>query len=431
MAQKKLGLWQSTSLVVGNMIGSGIFLLPASLAIYGGISIMGWLISAAGALLLASVFGNLARKMPHLNGGPYAYTRQSLDDFPAFLVAWSYWVSIWSSNAAIAVALVSYLGVFFPLLQNNPFAAILTGLSFIWLLTWVNSKQIRMVGFVQLITTILKIAPIILIAFVGIFYINVDNLPSLNLTSGTTFSALTATVTLTFFAFLGMECATIPATGTANPESTIKKATNMGTVITVIVYILSSIAIMGIIPAETLAQSKAPFADAAELFWGKAAKYIVAAGAAIATLGALNGWILIQGQIPMAAAHDKLFPKIFGKTNKNGSPASGIIISSILVSILMILNYSKGLVEAFTFMMLLSTLSVILPYLFSTASFSILLYSKNKKLITKQQLSAFLAFGFSMWVIVGSGYEVVFWGFILLMLGIPFYVLIRRNNDQI
>jgi APA family basic amino acid/polyamine antiporter len=430
MAIKKLGFWQSTSLVVGNMIGSGIFLLPASLAIYGGISLLGWIISATGALLLASVFGNLARRLPHLNGGPYAYTKVSLDSFPAFLVAWSYWVSIWSANAAIAVALVSYLGVFFPVLNVNPIAAIITGLSFIWLLSWLNSQKITTVGFVQLITTILKLSPIILIGFVGIFYISSDNLPSLNLTSTTNFSALTATITLTFFAFLGMECATIPASGTDNPETTIKKATTTGTIIAVAVYILSSIAIMGLIPAEILAKSNAPFADAAELFWGSAAKYIVAAGAAISTLGALNGWILIQGQIPMAAAHDNLFPKIFGKLNKNGAPTAGIVISSIFVSVLMVLNYSKGLVEAFTFMIMLSTLSVILPYLFSTASFAILLYKENKKLITKHQLTAFLAFCFSMWVIVGSGHEVVFWGFILLMAGIPFYVLIKRNSED-
>lgn len=429
MAINKLGFWQSTSLVVGNMIGSGIFLLPASLALFGGISLIGWLISAVGALLLASVFGNLSRQLPGISGGPYAYTRVSLDDFPAFLVAWSYWVSVWCANAAIAVALVSYLGIFFPILLDNPFAAIITGLSFIWLITWINSKPIRTVGFVQLVTTILKLTPILLIAFVGIFYFNIDNFPSLNLTANTNFSTLTATIALTFFAFLGMECATIPASGTDKPEITIKKATIVGTLLTVIVYMLSTVAIMGIIPAETLANSNAPFADAAELFWGSAAKYIVAAGAAISTLGALNGWILIQGQIPLAAAGDKLFPKIFAKTNKNDSPIAGIVISSIFVSVLMMLNYSKNLVDAFTFMMLLSTLSVILPYLFSTASFAILQYGRDKRLITKPQLTAFLAFCFSMWVIIGSGQEVVFWGFILLMAGVPFYVLLKRNVD--
>ncbi|MCK5341887.1 MAG: amino acid permease [Candidatus Heimdallarchaeota archaeon] len=427
MSIKKLGFWSSTSLVVGNMIGSGIFLLPASLALFGSISLVGWLFSSLGAILLASIFGNLSRLAPHLTGGPYAYTKISLDEFPAFLVAWGYWISIWCSNAAIAVALVGYLGVFFPILVSTPLAAIVTGLSFIWLITWVNSKQIKTVGFIQLITTILKITPIILIGFIGIFYINLDHFPGFNLTIESDLSALTAVTTLTFFAFLGMECATIPGSSIKNPETTIKKATITGTIITILVYVLSSAAIMGIIPAETLAESNAPFADAASLFWGEAAKYIVAAGAVISTLGALNGWILIQGQIPMAAAHDKLFPKIFGKTNNNGSPIAGIIISSLLVSFLMVLNYSKGLVEAFTFMIMLSTLSVIIPYLFSTASFAIMMFEKKEKGMTRKLITALLAFCFSIWIIIGSGHEVVFWGFLLLMAGIPFYVLLKRN----
>ncbi|MGH8015974.1 MAG: amino acid permease, partial [Candidatus Zixiibacteriota bacterium] len=159
--ESKLGFWSSTALVVGNMIGSGIFLLPATLAVYGGISLLGWGLAAAGAILMALVFGELGRLAPETTGGPYAYTRISLGEFPAYLVAWSYWISIWCTNAAIAVALVSYLTVFIPILGQSPIAAVLTGLSVIWLLTWTNSKKIRTVGFVQLVTTILKLVPIV------------------------------------------------------------------------------------------------------------------------------------------------------------------------------------------------------------------------------------------------------------------------------
>lgn len=427
MSNKKLTFWPTTALVVGNMIGSGIFLLPASLAAFGGISLIGWLVASVGAILLAIIFGNLSRLVPNVNGGPYAYTKVTLGEFPAYLVAWGYWVSIWCTNAAIAVALVGYLGVFFPNLSTSPMASILTGLSFIWFFSWLNSKQIRTIGFVQLITTILKIIPILFIALVGIFYINSDYYFPLNLSTESNFSAIATTTTLTFFAFLGMESATIPSASVENSTSTIHKATIFGTLITIFVYVLSSAAIMGIIPAETLANSSAPFADAAAMFWGESAKYWVAGGAVISTLGALNGWILIQGQIPMAAAQDNLFPKVFGKTNKNGSPAIGIFLSSILVSILMMLNYSEGLVDAFTFMMTLSTLSVITPYIFSTASYAILLFTKKEKGMTGKLIIAFLAFCFSILIIVGSGQEVVFWGFLLLMSGIPFYVLLKRN----
>jgi APA family basic amino acid/polyamine antiporter len=410
------------------MIGSGIFLLPSTLAAFGGISLVGWLFSSIGALLLAIVFGNLARLEPNTTGGPYAYTKIGLGEFPSYLVAWGYWVSIWSTNAAITVALVGYLEVFFPFLAGNAMASILTGLSFIWLFTWINSKKLKTIALIQLVTTILKIAPIILVGFIGILYVKADHFIPFNLSGESNFSAIVTTTTLTLFAFLGMESATIPSSKIKNAATTVRKATIVGTVVTIIVYILSSIAIMGIIPPATLAQSNAPFADAAALFWGESAKYIVAGGAVIATLGALNGWILIQGQIPMAAARDNLFPKVFGKVNANGAPITGIILSSILVSLLMFLNYSKSLVEAFTFMMKLSTLSVITPYLFSTASFAILMFLNKEKNITWKLIVATLAFCFSIFIIVGCGQEIVFWGFILLMIGIPFYVILKRNQ---
>ncbi len=430
MSNQKLGLWSSTALVTGNMIGSGIFLLPASLALYGGISLLGWFFSSLGAILLATVFGYLSELLPNSNGGPYAYTKVSLGEFPAFLVAWGYWVSIWSTNAAISVALVGYLAVFFPILASSSLAAIGTGLFFIWGMTWLNTQKIQTVGFVQLLTTILKIIPIFLIGFVGIFYIKAGHFLPFNLSGESNLSAITTTMTLTLFAYLGMESATIPSENVENPESTIRKATIRGTLIAVVVYILSSVAIMGIIPAEILANSSAPFADAAGLFWGQTAKYLVAFGAVVSTLGALNGWILIQGQIPMSAATDNLFPRIFKKINKNGSPAIGIALSSILVSILMMFKYSESLVAAFTFMMTLSTLSVVTPYIFSTASLAILVFEKDGVKHRKTKLLlAFLAFCFSIWVIIGCGKDVVFLGFILLMLGIPFYVLLRKDRE--
>ena len=412
------------------MIGSGIFLLPATLAIYGGISLLGWLFSSLGAILLAIVFGQLGRLAPNSTGGPYAYTKIGLGEFPAYIVAWGYWVSIWCTNAAISVALVGYLEVFFPYLSENPIAAVITGLAFIWLFTWINSKELKTIAFIQIITTILKISPIILIGFLGIFFLNSDHFFPFNLSQESNISAITATTTLTLFAFLGMESATITSSKIKNSSLTIKKATIFGTILTVLIYIMSSIAIMGIIPPETLAESNAPFADAAALFWGESAKFIVAGGAVIATMGALNGWILIQGQIPMAAAQDNLFPKIFSKVNRNGSPITGIIISSILVSFLMLLNYSKTLVEAFTFMMKLSTLSVLTPYLFSTASFVLMMFYNKEKLITGKLIVAFLAFCFSIWIIIGCGEEIVFWGFILLMIGIPFYVMLKKNSYE-
>ena len=409
------------------MIGSGIFLLPASLALYGAISIVGWLCSAAGAIVLAILFGNLSRLVPDENGGPYAYTKVSFGRLPAFLVAWGYWISIWATNAAITVALVGYLSVFFPILATNSLLAIVVGLGFIWTLTWVNTKEIVVVGRVQLWTTILKLVPIFLVGIVGVFYLDLSHFRPFNLSDQSTFSAITATTTLTLFAFLGMESATIPSHQIKNNASTVRKATITGTLVSIIVYILASVAIMGILPPEDLALSNAPFADASAKFWGPAARYFVAGGAVIATLGALNGWLLIQGQIPLIAAGDRLFPKVFGKTNDKGSPTTGMILSSILVSGLMMLNYSKSLVAAFTFMMTLSTLSVLTPYLFSSASYFKLVREGNGKRKWFEQFIALMAFAFSIWIIVGCGTEVLIWGLGLLIAGLPVYAYLEKS----
>ncbi len=430
LPEKKIGLLSSTALVIGNMIGSGVFLLPASLAAFGGISLLGWVFSSLGAIILAVIFGNLSRLIPNSTGGPYAFTKATLGEFPGFLVAWGYWISVWITNAAITVALVSYLSVFFPVLVENPLAAILTGLGFIWTISWLNTRGIKKVGLVQLVTTIIKITPLVLIGVVGIFYIEADNFLPFNSSGTSDAAAITATTVLTLFAFLGMESATIPNSSIKKPGSTIKKATVIGTGITIFIYIAGSAAVMGILPRELLVKSNAPFADAASLIWGEPARYAIAVGAIVATLGALNGWILIQGQIPMAAAKDKMFPRVFGIINKEKSPYIGIIISSILVSALMMFKYNEGLVEAFTFMILLATLSVLTPYLFSTAGYALMLYKNRAEQpkITGKLILAFLAFCFSIWILIGCGAEVVYWGFILLVLGIPFYVLMKRKE---
>jgi len=424
--KQKIGQWTSTSLVLGNMIGSGIFLLPASLAAYGGVSLLGWLVSAAGALLLAKVFASLSRMVPK-SGGPYSYSRAGLGDFAGFLVAWGYWISIWCTNAAITVAMLGYLSVFFPILNEQPTVAVAIGLSIIWLLTWVNNRGIKNAGYVQLVTTILKIIPLFLVAIVGLFFVKMEHFAPFNLSGETNLTAIIQTTTLTLFAFLGMESATIPADNVDNAAATIPRATWIGVWVAIGVYILGSVAVMGVIPPEELQHSAAPFADAARVIFGSGAEYFVAAGAVISTFGALNGWLLMQGQIPLAAARDGIFPKFFARLNRHESPAAGIIFSSILASILMALNYSKGLNKAFEFMILLSTLTVLVPYLFSSASYMIL--SDEKQLPVWKRSSTWIglmAFAFAIFAVIGSGSEVVLWGFVMLMLGVPFYVFLKK-----
>lgn len=424
--QEKIGLWTSTSLVVGNMIGSGLFMLPAALALYGGISLVGWVISGFGAMCLALVFSWLSRMVPVATGGPYAYTREGFGEFPAFLVAWGYWISIWCTNAALAVAFVSYLSVYVPILATNSLAAVSTGLGAIWLLTWINTRGIRAAGSVQLVTTIMKLAPLLLVSFGGLFFMHFGHFSPFNLSPLPHADAIITTTTLTFYAFMGLECATIPASSIKDPEKNIPRATLIGTGIVMLVYIVGTISIMGVVHPAELRTSNAPFADAAMAIWGVQARYWVGAGAIVATFGALNGWIVIQGQIPAAAAADQLFPRFYGITNKHGVPVVSVVLGSVLVSVLMTMGLSRSLGDTYKFIILLSSVTSLVPFLFSVGTFVILSRKEGVgKKLTVRIAIAILAFVFSMWAIAGSGTEIVYWGFLLLMAGIPFYVMMR------
>ncbi len=431
--QKKLGLWICTSLVVGNMIGSGVFLLPASLAPYGGISIIGWLITATGSMLLALVFARLSRLVPKA-GGPYAYARAGLGEFAGFLIAWGYWISTWVTNAAISVAFVSYLTVFWRTPAEKPLVAAVVALAIIWLLTWVNATGVRQAGQVQLVTTILKLLPLVVISTVGLVYCQTENFIPFNPSGGSPLSAVTATISLTLWAFLGFESATVPADDVVNPERTISRATIIGTTLTALIYILSTAAVMGIIPSSELKVSTAPFADAARQIWGTWAAYAVSVGAVISCFGALNGWILLQGQIPLASARDGLFPPVFGRVSKRGTPVIGLVVSSILVTLLMAANYTKGLVELFTFIILLATLTCLIPYVFATIA-ELMIFINERERFSGQRLLgastiAVLGFLYSLWAIGGAGKDIVYWGFLLMLAGLPFYVWVNWSRSR-
>lgn len=426
----KLGTPTATALVVGNMIGSGIFLLPASLAAFGGISIAAWIFTAVGSFLLAMVFANLGRAYPR-TGGPYEYTRRGFGDFIGFQTAWGYWIAAWVGNAAIAVAFVGYLGHFFDVFGNDGSKVwqALTAGGAIWLLTWVNTRGIRQAGLVQSVTTVLKLLPLAAIALVGLFWFDSGTFPGFNTSGDSNIGALTGAATLTLWAFIGLESATVPAEDVAHARRTIPRATLWGTGITALVYILGTVAVMGVIPAETLATETAPFAAAATAMWGSVWGDIVAIGAIIATFGCLNGWILIQGQVPFAAARDKLFPAKFAEKNRHGTPAFGLAVSSVLITLLMLTNYNASLVTRFTDMILLATLATLIPYAYTAGADLVLLVtdrgSFDPKRIAVDVTVALTAFAYAVWTIVGAGYQAVSWGIVLLLAGIPVYGWIR------
>ena len=429
---QKIGLLAATSLVVGNIIGAGIFVLPASLGKFGSISIVGWLFTATGALILAKIFSNFSKKLKGKSGGPYIYSKVVFGDFIGFLVAWGYWISCWVNNAAIAVAIVSALSFFFPELVTNPFYATLTGLSFIWVFTFTSSKGIKSSGNIQILTTIAKLIPLVLIILFGFFIFDLEIFPEFNLTDQNDFEILPIVAVMTLYAFLGLECASIPAENIKNPEKTIPKATMAGTLISTLIYILSTIVLFGIIPAENLINSPAPFAEAGEIIGGKYFGFLISAGAAISAIGALNGWILITSYMPMTMANDRLFPKVFAKKNKKGFPYLSLLLGSILTSFVMTMNYTDGLVDRFEFLILLTTLSTLIPYFFVSVSY--ILFHVEKRLFKINSFRSVILglFGslYSLWAIFGSGIDSIFYGTILLILGIPIYLILKLKNPN-
>lgn len=428
-----LGIWRATSLVTGNIVGVGLFMLPASLGVFGTIGLLGWTLTAFGSICLALVFARLSHEFPKL-GGPYAYSREAFGDFVGFQMAWSYWVGTWASNAAIATGFVSYLSVFWPELNQNLGLAFTVSLGTVWLFTFINIVGVKAAGTVQLITTILKIAPLALIAIFGLPQINIEHFFPINPSGMPFWSALSAAAALTLFSFLGLESATIPAEDVENPEKTIPRATVLGTLLAAFIYIGMMIVILGMLSPQQLAGSSAPFADAAANIFGSWAGPFVACAAIVSSLGTLNGWILVQGQMPVAAARDGLFPSFFDKHTKNGSPYLALIISSVLMSIMLWMNYEAGLVEQFTTIVVFTTFAVLLPYLYSTVAELYLLLTKPQNMtrgkLIRVTTVALLAFLFTIFITIGAGERAVYMGMIFIFSGFPFYVLMKRTHQK-
>jgi APA family basic amino acid/polyamine antiporter len=233
-----------------------------------------------------------------------------------------------------------------------------------------------------------------------------------------------AVVTLTLWAFLGLECATIPASAVRDPDRTIPRATVTGTIAAAMIYIVSTVGVMGLVSPATLGTSTAPFADAAEALWGPQAGQWVAAGAAISCFGALNGWVLVVGQLPMAVASDRLFPPVFARLSSRGTPARGLVIAAVLSSVLVAMNYSAGLVELFTQIILLATLSTLVPYAFCALAGFI----PDRRTIRWPGTIGAAAFLYSLLAIAGAGADVVYKGFVLLLAGLPVYVWVVRRS---
>lgn len=423
--KRSMGLWMATALVVGNMIGSGVFLLPATLAPFGWNGVAGWIVTTAGALCLAIVFGSLARAFPSA-GGPYAYSRRAFGPFPAFVVAWSYWVSMWIGNVAIATGVVAPLSTVFP--GITPHSVWIT-LGLVWSLTAINCFGAKTVGRIQLVTTILKFLPLAAVVLLAILVLGsgggeaAPELRAAELGFGGA-TGIAAAAALTLWSFLGLESATVPAERVQRPERNIPRATLIGVAITGLVYTFAASAVALLLPLEQVSNSGAPMADFIALHWGGPAGTVIALFAAVAAFGTLNGWVLMQGELPWAMARDGVFPAFMAKLSRFGTPARAHVVASIALTIVLLLNYSRSLPDLFGFLILLATTASLVVYL--VCSLAAVKLGTGPGLVPVFLLGAL----FSVWAIWGAGYEAMAWGAALLATGVPLYFLTRRRGSS-
>ena len=425
---KGLTLWPATALVTGTIIGAGIFTQPSWLAQYGPISILGFAITAFGSLMLALVFASLARRTPDV-GGPYAFSRQGFGDFVGFQSAWTYWIGAWVGVGAIASSLVVYLGVLIPAVVENRLLSTVVAVGAIAVLTFLNTQGVVTGGLVSLILTILKVVPLLLIGTLGFLAFDASNLGPFNASGLPPLEVLTAVMAYTLFSFIGVEAATIPAGDVHEPDKTIPRATMIGTIAAAAVYLLSTTAVFGAVEQSELANTDAAFSVAAANMFGDWASDAVAVVAVISCLGAMNGLLLLSGQIPMAAEFDGLAPKVFGKLNMRHAPGTGLIISGLLAAGILALSFGGGgLGDAVAQLVLVSAVATMVSYAFSAgAEIKWLALDKGKvpvSHIARKMAIAVLALVFTILAFYGGGVQEIYWLWMLIVLGVPLYIYI-------
>jgi len=429
--EHRFGLPTATALVVGSVIGTGVFALPSALAAYGPISLVAFVIVTIGALALALTFGALSRRIPG-SGGPYLYAREAFGDFAGFLTAWSYWITAWAGNAAIVVAWVGYVEVFWNEGHSTGWSIVIA-MAGLWIPALVNLSGLRNTGAMQVVTTVLKFLPLLFMATVGLLFVDVDNFGSFNVSGMSAGGAISAAAAIALFSYLGIETASVAAGRVRNPRRNVGLATVLGTIGCAVVYILGTVTVFGTVPNAALQTSSAPFTDSANaIVGGEWAGQAVAVAAVVSGLGALIGWTLIVAEMPRVAAQDRLFPRQFA-ASRNGVPVFGILSSTVLASVLTVVSYTS-FSNVFTTIVLLSVLTAVIPYIFSAAAQLFWLLTRGvaaqSPRLVRDVAVAVLGLVFSFWALAGSGYQAVYYGAFCLFLGVPVYIWMKVGRGE-
>ncbi|MBP7336943.1 amino acid permease [Niveispirillum sp.] len=426
---QKIGPVAAGAIVAGNMIGSGVFLLPASLGAIGSITVVGWVAVLAGCLLLGWVCSTLAMLRPG-GLGLIAHVHDALGRYLGFQSAFVYWISTWFGNVAIALAVTGYLGTFVAAMKVPPVLAGAT-IAIIWLMTLVNLSGARLIARFEGVALVLGLAPVMLVGGLGWAWFDPDIFAaSWNVTGGSDLSAVSSSLGLIIWAFLGLESAAVVAAVVRRPERDVPLATAGGIGLAGVTYIVACTALSGVMPASELAASTAPFADVAVRIWGPVAGSILAVCAMVKAAGTLAGWMLVGAETAEAAAELGLFPRFLSKINRNGAPSRNLIVTAVLMSVVCVATLSGTLGEQFSMVVNMAVILNVLVYVYACLSLLRLsgtIASTGARRRAQAVSLTGLAFGIliialsEMWMLAVAA--------VILALTVPLYLLGRAGRS--
>jgi APA family basic amino acid/polyamine antiporter len=430
--KRSLGFWMCTALVIGNIIGIGIFAMPADLAPYGLNALGGWGVNLVGCAFLALSFAGLARAFPR-DDGPAAYMARAFGrgvagNLTAYLVMWCYWVSIPVANAAIAIGAVGYLAILFPALNRAPGLPALTAQGIIWLFVLTNLLGARAAGWVQILTTALKLLPQLAVIVLGVWlFLTQPALYGAHVPPNpASLREINSVSALAMFAMLGIECAMVPAGRVRDPRRNIPRATLVGTLLTAIIYIAISVVPILLIPQKELAASSAPYADLFTRVLGGQYGVLIALFVTVSALGVLNGWTLIAGEAVQALSRHGGFPAVFSRENSRGAPAFALLLTGVLTSLMLFINYTDSVSRVFAFLTLIATAADLPLYLVSPVALALLKLRAPATAPARSRMPTLLvcaaAIGYCVWVSIGIGAGPLLWTVALAAAGLPVYL---------
>jgi APA family basic amino acid/polyamine antiporter len=403
---------------MGNMIGSGVFLLPATLAPYGWNGVLAWVLTVSGALVLAYLLARMTRALPHA-GGPSGFVDAAFGPIAAFLIGWIYLVSVWTAVVTIAVAAISYLSSMIPWLSAAAFRPAIAAMVLVWAMTALNLRGAKAAGRFQVVTVLLKVIPLIVVVVIAVLVLGSGSGSVEPFDASTIkFTSVNAAAALTLWALVGFEAASVAAAKVRDPKVNVPRATLWGTGLTGLLYVLVCSAIALMLPADLVANSPAPFATFVERFWSPGPAALVATFAVISCVGALNGWVLIQGELPRAMAAKGLLPRWFAQTDAAGTPRNALIGSVVIASLFVVMNGARSMQGLFEYMLLLSTSASLWLYLAcALAAFKLGI----------SRVFAVIGAVYALWTLWGAGIGASGLSFLLMATGIPMLWWSRRT----